>query len=67
MFLDNVCNIIYDIEFGCLKRYVGNYTSFVRQKEDNFIKQEKDYKEQQKEIKRLQTLVDRFKYKPSKA
>jgi len=67
MFLDNVCNIIYDIEFGCLKRYVGNYTSFVKQKEENFLKQEKDYKEQQKEIKRLQALVDRFKYKPSKA
>ena len=67
MFLDNVCNIIYDIEFGCLKRYVGNYTSFLKQKEANFIKQEKDYKEQQKEIKRLQALVDKFKYKPSKA
>ena len=67
MFLDNICNVIYDIEYGELKRYVGNYSSFVKQKEQDFEKQLKDYEYQQKEIKRLQYIADRFRYKPTKA
>ena len=67
MFLDNVCNVIYDIEYGTLKRYNGNYTYFVNKKHEDYLKQERDYDAQQKEIKRLQAIADRFKYKPSKA
>ena len=67
MFLDNVCNVIYDIEYGTLKRYNGNYTYFVNKKHEDYLKQERDYETQQKEIKRLQAIADRFKYKPSKA
>lgn len=67
MFLDNVCNVIYDIEYGTLKRYSGNYTYFVNKKHEDYLKQERDYETQQKEIKRLQAIADRFRYKPSKA
>lgn len=67
MFLDNVCNVIYDIEYGTLKRYNGNYTYFVNKKQEDYLKQERDYEAQQKEIKRLQAIADRFRYKPSKA
>ena len=67
MFLDNICNVIYDIEYGTLKRYSGNYTHFVKQKEEDYLKQLRDYEIQQKEIKRLQDIADRFRYKPSKA
>ncbi len=67
MFLDNVCNVIYDITFGTLKRYTGNYSYFVKQKELDYNKQLKDYDKQQKEIKRLTDIANRFRYKPSKA
>lgn len=67
MFLDNICNVIYDIEYGTLKRYSGNYSYFVKQKEEDYLKQLKDYEMQQKEIKRLEAIADRFRYKPSKA
>lgn len=67
MFLDNVCNVIYDIEYGILKRYNCNYTDFLKQKEEDYQKQLKDYERQQKEIKRLQAIADKFRYKPSKA
>lgn len=67
MFLDNVCNVIYDIEYGTLKRYNGNYTYFVNKKHEDYLKQERDYETRQKEIKRLQAIADRFRYKPSKA
>ena len=67
MFLDNVCNVIYDIEFGILKRYEGNYSYYVKKKEEDYIKWLKDYEFQQKEIKRLQDIADKFRYKPTKA
>lgn len=67
MFLDNVCNVIYDIEYGSLKRYSGNYSYFIKKKEEDYQKQLKDYEKQQKEIKRLQAIADRFRYKPTKA
>ena len=67
MFLDNVCNVIYDIEYGTLTRYSGNYSYFVKKKEENYLKNLNDYERQQKEIKRLQDIADRFRYKPTKA
>lgn len=67
MFLDSICNIIYLIEYGTTKKYVGNYTSYIKQREEEYIKALKDYNRQKKEIKRLEELVDRFKYKPTKA
>lgn len=67
MFLDRICNIIYLIEYGTTKKYVGNYTSYIKQREEEYIKALKDYNRQKKEIKRLEELVDRFRYKPTKA
>lgn len=67
MFLDNVCNVIYDIEYGTLTRYSGNYSYFVKKKEEDYIRNLKDYERQQQEIKRLNDIADRFRYKPTKA
>lgn len=66
MFLDKVVDVVYEIEYKTAVRYPGNYTAFVNQKRLNFEKQLKDYTIQQKEIERLNTLVDRFKNKPTK-
>ena len=67
MFLDRITSVVYEIEYGVLTRYKGNYSSFLKQKRENYEKQLKDYEYQQKEIKRLQKIVDRFRYKPTKA
>lgn len=67
MFLDNICNVIYSIEFGELKRYQGNYSKYLKQREEEYNKNMKDYIYQQKEIKRLTDLINKFKYKPTKA
>lgn len=67
MFLDNIVNKVYEIEYGMLTKYKGNYSSFEKQKKANYEKQLKDYEYQQKEIKRLKSIADRFRYKPSKA
>ena len=67
MFLDRIVNKVYEIEYGAMTEYKGNYTSFEEQKRLNYEKQLKDYEEQQTEIKRLQAVADRFRYKPTKA
>lgn len=67
MFLDKVVNKVYEIEYASLTKYKGNYSSFEQQKKMNYEKQLQDYEYQQKEIKRLKAIADRFRYKPSKA
>lgn len=66
MFLDNIVDVVYEIEYGTAKRYPGNYTNFMARKKENYEKLMKDYTLQQKEIARLQRMVDRFKGKPTK-
>ena len=67
MFLDKIVNKVYEIEYGEITAYSGNYTFYENQKKVNYEKQLKDYEYQQKEIKRLNDIVTRFKYKPTKA
>ena len=67
MFLDRIVNKVYEIEYGTMTEYKGNYTAFEEQKKINYEKQLKDYEYQQAEIKRLQAVADRFRYKPTKA
>ena len=67
MFLDKIVNKIYEIEYASLVEYTGNYTSFEVQKRTNYEKNLKDYEFQQKEIKRLHAIADRFRAKPTKA
>ena len=67
MFLDRIVNKVYEIEYAAITEYKGNYTKFEEQKKINYEKQLKDYEYQQAEIKRLQSIADRFRYKPTKA
>ena len=66
MFLDKVADVTYEIEYHEMKRYPGNYTYFMQRKQENLIKQEKDYEEQQKEIKRLTDWIEKWKNTPTK-
>ena len=67
MFLNKIVDKVYEIEYGNLTSYSGNYEFFEKQKRVNYEKQLKDYEYQMKEIKRLTALVDRFRYKATKA
>ena len=66
-FLDKSVNVVYELEYGSIKRYAGNYSSFVEQKKNDLIRQEAAYKRQQKDIKRLEELIEKFRYKKNKA
>ena len=67
MFLDRIVDQVYEIEYAQLTCYNGNYTSFVEQKKKNFELQSKRYAIQQKEIQRLEALIEKFRYKATKA
>ncbi len=66
MFLDHVCDVVYEIEYGKIKRYSGNYSKFMELKRAAWEKQKKDYEAQQKEIERLNTIVEKYKNTPTK-
>ena len=67
MFLDRIVNKVYEIEYGTMTLYKGNYKDYEIQKRANYEKQLKDYEYQQAEIKRLEDIANRFRYKPTKA
>lgn len=66
LFLDKIVDTVYEIEHHRMKRYNGNYTTFVKLKKEAYDKQLKDHIAQAKEIERLESIVERFKNKPTK-
>jgi len=66
MFLDRIIDVTYEIEYHRIKRYPGNYSAFVKRKAEDLVKQEKDYEEQQQEIRRLTEWIEKWKNTPTK-
>lgn len=67
MFLDRIVGVVYEIEYGVTTRYKGNYTAFLAQKQQAYDKALKDVKWKSAEIDRLRKIVERFRYKATKA
>lgn len=66
-FLDAVSKYIVNIENGSIKKYTGNYTSFIAQRDMNAKQHEDAYKRQQAEIKRITDYIDKNKARASTA
>jgi len=66
-FLDTVANSICHIEAQRLRLYAGNYSAFETQRAMQLSQQQATYVKQQREIAHLQSFVDRFKAKATKA
>ena len=58
-FLDRLCTSICEIERGVLRRYKGNYSAFVRQRDEDDARREKEYAQQQKQIAKMEDYVAR--------
>lgn len=67
MFLDRIVGVVYEIEYGVTTRYKGNYTAFLAQKQQAYDSALKDAKWKSAEIDRLRKIVERFRYKATKA
>jgi ATP-binding cassette subfamily F protein 3 len=66
-FLDGVCTRIAHIEQLSIRLYTGNYSDFEALRSERLAQQQSLFTRQQKEIRHLQSYVDRFRYKASKA
>ncbi len=58
-FLDKLTQQIFELERGVLYSYKGNYTAYLKQRQERILRQSKEYEEQQIEIAKLQTYVDK--------
>lgn len=66
-FLDPIVNRIVHVENQKLNEYTGNYSSFENQRAQKLILQQAMYQKQQKQMAHMQSYIDRFRYKASKA
>ncbi|MCF7363271.1 ABC transporter ATP-binding protein [Vibrio diazotrophicus] len=66
-FLDPIINRIIHIENQKLNEYTGNYSSFENQRAQKMLQQQAMYQKQQKQMTHMQSYIDRFRYKASKA
>ncbi|RZV32344.1 MAG: ATP-binding cassette domain-containing protein [Chromatiales bacterium] len=66
-FLDEVCTRVAHIENEAITLFTGNYSQFEALRAEQLAQQQAMYARQQKEIKHIQSYVDRFRYKASKA
>lgn len=66
-FMDVLTKDVYEISNKKLTSYKGNYSDYLRQREENYERNMASYKNQQKEIKALQDFADRFRSVSSKA
>ncbi|HLW73527.1 MAG TPA: ATP-binding cassette domain-containing protein, partial [Gammaproteobacteria bacterium] len=66
-FLDGICDVTLHLENRQIKRYTGNYSAFETRRAEQLVLQQSAYERQQREIDHLQSFVDRFRYKATKA
>lgn len=67
LFLDRVCNTLIELEDGIATRYEANYTNYLKLKETSIAKHNVKVANQKKEIQRLEALIEKYRYKKSKA
>ena len=66
-FLDPVINRIIHVENQTMNSYSGNYSSFEVQRSEKLILQQAMFQKQQKQMTHMQSYIERFRYKASKA
>ncbi|QUC02211.1 MAG: ATP-binding cassette domain-containing protein [Coriobacteriaceae bacterium] len=66
-FMDACVSHVAAIENRCITTYVGNYKSYLKQREDNLEQMRAKRAAQEREIAHMQVFVDKFRYKPKKA
>lgn len=66
-FLDNMVDRVVEIDLGHVQLYKGNYSAYLRQREERIEKLKEQAAKQAEEIAHMQAFIDRFRYKPTKA
>ena len=66
-FMDRCVSHVAAVENRRITTYTGNYSSYLRQREDNLEQMRAKRAAQEREIAHMQVFVDKFRYKPTKA
>ena len=66
-FLDTLCTHVIEVAQQTLTSYKGNYTQFERTRAERLLQQQAQYAQQQRHISHLQSYIDRFRAKATKA
>ena len=66
-FLDDMVSEVYELFNGRLTRYAGNYSDYLKRREEEIKEIEKAYRKQQSEIEKTEAFIDRFRYKATKS
>jgi len=66
-FIDAVASHILHFEHAALNQYTGSYSAFERQRAEKLAQQQSQYEKQQQRIGEIQSFVNRFKAKATKA
>ncbi|WP_371741408.1 ABC-F family ATP-binding cassette domain-containing protein [Erysipelothrix sp. HDW6C] len=67
LFLDRVCNVVVEIEDMEATRYESNYSGYQKIKETAIERHNIKFQNQQREIERIEKLIEKFRYKKNKA
>ena len=66
-FMDNMVDRVAEIDNGQVVLYKGNYSAYLRAREERIERLRAEYKQQLEEIARLEAFVEKFRYKATKA
>lgn len=66
-FLDECVSSVYELFFGKLKHYTGNYTIYEQRRIEEVKELEKKAREQEREIEKTEAFIERFRYKARKS
>ncbi|WP_303249991.1 ribosomal protection-like ABC-F family protein [uncultured Slackia sp.] len=66
-FMDNMVDRVAEIDGGRLQLYKGNYSSYLRQREEHIERLKQEAEKQAEEIAHMEAFIEKFRYKPTKA
>ena len=66
-FMDNMVDRVAEIDNGQVVLYKGNYSDYLRAREERIERLQAEHKQQLEEIARLEAFVEKFRYKATKA
>ena len=66
-FLNNICTHIAHLEHQAIQLYTGNYSAFERIRAERLANQQAEYIKQQRDIKHIESYIERFRAKATKA
>lgn len=66
-FMDSMVDMVAEIDLGSLRIYKGNYSAYLRQREQHLELLHEQAAKQQAEVEHMEAFIERFRYKASKA